>query len=142
MTGKASEPLSLSHFAQSDSVTVCVSELAPKLEKILNYYMKWGVAAERVAAWLVGFEMPGGDGGVRLEGHGLTVVGHTGSIGIQNKFRKSKKQQKRVRQVVHLRSAGVQRVRQYRSQSQSRPTEIFIPRLQPVTSDSCTCRCS
>ena len=68
MTGKASEPLSLSHFAQSDSVTVCVSELAPKLEKILNYYMKWGVAAERVKAWLVGFEMPGGDGGVRLPG--------------------------------------------------------------------------
>ena len=30
--------------------------------------MKWGVAAERVAAWWVGFEMPGGGGGVRLGG--------------------------------------------------------------------------
>ena len=118
------------------------TETGKNIELLLGKILKWGVAAERVKAWLVGFEMPGGDGGVRLEGHGLTVVGHTGSIGIQNKFRKSKKQQKRVRQVVHLRSAGVQRVRQYRSQSQSRPTEIFIPRLQPVTSDSCTCRCS
>ena len=84
------------------------TETGKNIELLLGKILKWGVAAERVAAWLVGFEMPGGDGGVRLEGHGLTVVGHTGSIGIQNKFRKSKKQQKRVRQVVHLRSAGVQ----------------------------------
>ena len=25
--------------------------------------MKWGVVAERVAAWLIGFEMPEGEGG-------------------------------------------------------------------------------
>ena len=42
---------------------------APPHEKklILNYYMKCGVWRRSVAAWLVGFEMPEGGGGGRLE---------------------------------------------------------------------------